>query len=363
MAAAQVQLYDGGLLRFAEVGTASDVRRTYKLDNHGIARFVIDRADPQAKYLDPRRGNVVVITSESYPVPWAGKAVTMRGDPTDGTIQVSCKSYDAILDERFLGDDADFDGSASRAFADALGQAGANPHGIGRGLIADTEQRFKGVLSRYSARQALDGIAETAGMEWWLEHKVSGGQLSVRANMASARGVSRYATTALVHGGPNGPAIGSWTIDGEVAAFSATVVGGASSPIQGFNDRVAAAVIEAPSDIGRIHGFQVERDGTGETLMTSREVLSVAEALRERGRVVDAARVALARPGAQRRLSDVIVPLASGLWPQIGVGEVVRCVSPLSFLEGFDGPMRVNSIEVREEAGEMALSGGILGPE
>lgn len=362
MPAPQVHIYSGSFQRFAEVATASDIRRTYKLDNHGIARFTVDRDDAQVRHLDPRRGNIVVITSASYPWPWVGKVTTMRGDPVKGTVQLSCKSYDSILDERYLGTDATFNRTAGQAFLEALGQAGAiNPHGIEAGAVDDTQRRFEGSLPLQSGRQALDTIAGVAGMEWWLEHQISGSRLTVRAHMAGARGTNRYATALLVHGAEPGPAIGSWSIDGEAAAFSATVVGGASSPIQAFNSRATAKATKAPADIGTIHGFPIERDGTGATMLTRREVLDFTESLRATGRVTDAAQAALARPGVQRRLQDVLVPLDASLWPSLGVGDVVRCEAPLAFLDGYSGPLRVLSAEVREEAGELALSGAILG--
>jgi len=355
--AAQVHIYDGAFERVGEVATAGDLRRTYSMHNRDSARFVVDVDDSQAANLDPRKGNVVVITSDSYPWPWVGKVATLRANMVSGQIRVDARSYDSVLDERFLGKDAVFKESAGRAFTAALGALGENsPHGIGLGSVAQTERRFDGALPFQAGRGALDTIAKTAGMEWWLTPRVSGSQLRVSAHLATVRGVSRYGTTTLVHGA--GVSAQEWLIDGLAASFAATVVGGQSSPIQSFGDRATARATAAPAEIGGVHGFAIESSASS-SLVSRREQIVFAESLRGQGRVEDAARVAVAKPAAQRRMDLIASDVA--LWPSLGVGDVLRCQVPGAFLGDLDAAVRVLSTEVREEAGELGIVAQIMG--
>jgi len=354
---AQVRIYDGAFERVGEVVTAADLRRTYSLHNRDSARFVVDLADAQAANLDPRKGHVLVITSASYPWPWVGKVSTLRASMESGQLRVDARSYAAVLDERFLGRDAVFSEAAGRAFTAIVGALGErNPHGIGLGSVAQTERRFDGALPFQSGRAALDTVAKVAGMEWWISPRVSGSQLRVSAHLATVRGVSRYGTTTLVHG--SGMAAQEWLIDGLAASFAATVVGGQSSPIQSFGDRATARATAAPSDIGGVHGFKIESSASS-SLVSRREQIVFAESLRGQGRVEDAARVAVAKPTAQRRM-DLIVSDAA-LWPSLGVGDLLRCQVPGAFLGDLDAAVRVLSVEVREEAGEVAVVTQIMG--
>lgn len=345
-----VEVYDGSLVKVAEIASVSGVSYSRSLAGRDSARWTIARSDPQIGLLSPDAGNVVTLAGGL----WSGMVERIRGDDT-GTVTVEARSFDAILDARYLPTDAVYGPSASAAFRSIIGTAGErNPHGIGVGSVGSVSGRFTGSLQASSARRALDTVTGYAGAEWWVDPVVSGSSLNHYAHLADRRGLDRYDEVALVHGA--GVAVRQWVIDGQASAWSTTMVGGSSSPIQSVTDRDAAEAVAELGDV--VHGRWRTKVNKGATFASRRERIKVAEELRDAGRVKEAARIAAARPEPMERV-DVLVTDQT-IWTAVGPGDVVRLIAPDAMLTGLDTGARIMAWEINEDLGEAALVVEIL---
>ena len=351
----RVYIHDGATLRrIAQLTAVTDINRSYALREHvRTASFSIALGDGALGYTDPLDAHVVVIESTEYPLSWVGRIVEREGDRAGRTITVQADSYDAILSERFLPTDFTTPPTAGPAFRRILARLnGMNPTGI---AVGDVEDGNASPMSLANARgiEALDKLAEVAGMEWWLSYVVERGTLVVRANLAKERGTDFFSRVTLT--GPAGNfEVDGWRENGRARAYAQTVVGGEASVMEAFTERERSVALadrqsnrsdSAAREIV-IEAQRVLRFGrllAGETSFIAptqrRERLAVREELKEAGITGDVAeRLWLRRLLPSQVILGRAYPDDAGTWAHLEPGNVVHLVSGNAFINGYDGP-------------------------
>lgn len=356
----RVFLHDGALRRIGEVTTLGALDRSYLLGEESVCQTTVSPEDPLFAELQPTKGRILVVESPLYPLLWVGKVTQARRGAERGAVTVTARSYDRILSERVLGPQATYTRGCSEAILRVLADVNAtNPTGIAAGRRSDNLALFNGSLPYETARSALDKIADFGGLEWWLSYYAETGgtsALTIRLNVADARGVDAYRQCTLVDGG--NARWDDWIEDAEALTFGLTVVGGQATSGQPFNERPATKIDATQVVADAPHGYQVEGAEPNLSAITKADRIVVAEYLRAEGLTNEAARAQIARQrlsGATRSLRVTVTEQDAGLWAFLQPGNVVRIVMPTAFWSGFDGPARIVGVQPDEQAGGCGL--------
>lgn len=380
---ARVLLYDGSFRRLGQLTTATSINRSYRMESHGQASITIAVDDPLIGETSSLEGRIVVIESTVYPVPWVGKLTGRRGDRASGTVTLEADSFDAILDERALPRGYSTSGSAGGELARIISTVNSrNPTGIEIGAIQNHVIGIAGLsFPEWTARRALNAIAEQGGLEWWLDYMATATNIEILFRAARNRGFNRYRSVTLHDGG--NCTWTDWREDGKAYTFALTVVAGQTSVTESYTERArstrivqegggfvtqyeqvpfAEPIAPAPSTQsgnsgsqsisieGFVHGF-ITIAKRVLTPVTTREVVEVREELKTRDVTVQSAQARL----NNRRLSEKVISITHldpTEWDTLEVGSVVRLVAPGAFVDGFDGPARILGVQPMEELGE-----------
>jgi hypothetical protein len=354
---ASVYLHDEKFRRLGRLVTASGINRSHVLNGTSLAVCNVDRNDALAEQTEPRRGRILVVESPFYPYPWVGKITTVRQGRATEDLQVRAKSYDAVLGQRRLGASFTVRASAdvaARRVLQAINAQLVQP--IEEGLFSKSAEPVHAVFSRDKTDDALDVIAQAAGMEWWLDYDVSPSRIDTFANIAQWRGRNRFSSLALVDG--TTCEWTKWVIDAEAASFGLTLVGGQEQVVQALSDRASASADTDAVSFAAPHGFEVEGAEATTAELSRIERTVVASQLRDRNLVEQAAKAMLARQrvGGFTRVATVRAFLDGDIWPMLDVGSVIRLRLPTAFISGFDGPARILGTQPDEENGDMELA-------
>lgn len=364
---AVVYIHHGATLqRIGELTAVRDLNRSYALYEHTrTASMTVARSDPALEHTRVADAHVVAIQSVEYPLLWVGRIVERAGDRRARTVSLTADSYDAVLGERYLPAGFATPRGARRAVRQVVDLVNAaNPTGIGLGYIEDANAPPL-TLSRESGLAALDRIAETAGLEWWLSYSVVRGQLEILLNMAAERGADYSASVALVS--PGNWDVQGWRESGRAIAYAQTVVGGQVSPIEEFAEREGATVargVEASQGDDVTQALVVEARRVlafghlirGESSFVAptqrRERLAVIESLREAGVPMEVAQALLDRPLPQRVILGRAIPDVEGQpansWRYLEPGNVVRVSAADVFDGDYEGVGRVLATQPME---------------
>lgn len=361
----RIYIHDGASLhRIAQLTAVTDLNRSYALREHvRTASFTIALSDDALQFTNPRDAHVIWIESSEYPLPWVGRIVDREGKRADRTVTITADSYDAILGERVLSSDFTTPGATRTAFQSILARLnGMNATGIGVGYVEDGKAA---PMSLPNARgvEALDKLAEVAGMEWWLSYALEGPTLVIQANLARERGADLYSSVVLT--GPDGNfEVEGWRENGRGSAYAQTVVGGESSVLEAFTERErSVALADGQSNRSDPETLQLVVEAqrvlrfdhllAGETSFIAptqrRELLAVREELKEAGITGEVAEALFMR----RRLPSQVIlgrayPDARETWKYLEPGNVVHLVAGDAFIDGYDGPAVVVATQPME---------------
>ena len=364
----RIYIYDAETLRrVAELTAVTSINRAYALHEHiRRAEFDIPWSHPDAELTDEADANVVYITSSECPYPWVGRIIERVYNHADRTITVHADSYEAILAERILSTDFSVPSGTGSALARILGSInGANATGI---EIGHYDQLSSPPMTMANIRgiEALDKLAENAGMEWWLSYRYMAGLLHIALNMAVARGASYYDSIVLSQ--PGNFEVVSSRGDGRGNAYAQTVVAGQASVVEAFSERERSTAVR-DSQFNRndpatktliAEAKRVVRFGhvlAGETSFRAptqrREVIAVREELKEAGITGEVSVQLLnrqrypARSLQGRAYPDQEGQLATD-WKYLEPGNVVHLVSEDAFGSGYDGPAVIVGVQPME---------------
>lgn len=362
---ARVFIHDGNGARLCELVDAIG-KRSYRTMQVSRAIYVIGEDDPNLRHCDPREGRILVVESSLYPLIWAGPLASMEGNPQQGTIQLEARSYEGVLQERFLPSELTVSGSAGAVF-EALWQAVEleNPSGVSLSPNLAAGQPFDDTT--YSDRSLFDAwnlVAQQTGHEWWLEHEVVTGVLQTQAQFRPARGQDR-SSVRLVVGTQPSERVNRWRISAEGATYRIRAVGGASSATQAFTERsrVERRAGKAPVSTaalvagGSRHGFDFSKWPTGENVVTRADRLAIVENVIGAGSLAITAE-ALLRQGRTAQLAiDLEVQGVPELWQSCMPGDVISVSLPAPyFIDGYEGTAAIVDTEPWEEAGTLRMT-------
>jgi hypothetical protein len=333
------------------------------------AIYVLPEDAPALALCDPREGRFLVIESSLYPLTWAGPIASLEGAPEPGKVQIEARSYEGVLQDRYLPSDFAVDGSSGAVF-EALWRAVELENPIGMSLSPNLAagQPFDG--TNYGDRSLFDAwnlVAQQTGHEWWLEHEVVQGQLQTQAQFRPARGQDRTAEVQLVVGPWGNVRVNRWRISVEGATHRVRAIAGASSATQAFSERSrverrggksapvsTAALVTA--QMSR-HGFDFGKWPTGDSVLSRGERLAILENVRGEGSLAIAAEAVLSKGRTAQRAVDIELQGAGELWRYCTPGDVIRLtLSPPYFVDGIDAPVAILDTEVVEENGTMRLN-------
>jgi hypothetical protein len=366
----RVYLHNGAGRRVGMVSTAKNVDRSYLIMEPASARFTVASDDPLLTDFDPREGRFVVIESEQYGYPWVGKLTQPSGKRSDETITIIGRSLDAVLAQRFLS--GTYSGSAGAVFTAMIQDAaGQNPTGIGVSIDVSPGPAYRATINKQTAYQALNALARATAHEWGIAYGVSESEISALAYFRPALGIDRCRQASLVDGG-NGQ-WDEWKINGEATTFAMTVVGGAESTLQAWEERpqvrrqaTLALGAGSAAPLGSWHGHSIPRTDPGGSPLTRVERLQVAEALKSAGQAQNAADALLGRPYEPERAMTWVAWAQSSAgtavdWSPFDVGSIVQAKAPGAFTAGFDGSMRILATQPVEEDGVLRMVTAIVG--
>lgn len=377
---ARVSICDGSLRRIGVLNTATQVNRSYGIDNRDTASVQIALDDVHIGDTNPLDGRVLLIESNHYPVPWVGKVTKRRG--THETVMLEARAFDGIFDHRVLPTAYETTRTAGEEFRRLVQTVNEiNATGIEVGRV-ENHVRIAGLaFPDWTARRALDALAEQSGMEWWVEYDVSaGGVITATFRVERERGFDRYRAgdrVTLVADSNGNAEWSQWSEDAEAAAFSLTVVAGQTSVTESFTQRSRAVVVTeqgggfVPTIGPTVSGptQTVNPDGSGSATqassyatfgaaptspVTRSQRVVVQEELKNQDVTVQSAQALISR----RRFSEKVITCTAvdtDTWASLRVGDFIRLLAPEAFIDGFDGPARVLGVQPLEEVGLMRL--------
>ncbi|MGE0133770.1 MAG: hypothetical protein AB7L91_06245 [Dehalococcoidia bacterium] len=364
----RLYIHDGETMRrLAELTDVSSINRDFALREHvRQAEFDIAWSHPDGALTDDERGNVLFIESPEYPSPWVGRIVTRRANHAGRFWTVYAESYEAILGERVLDTEfATTRGRASTVARQILARVnGINATGIEMGGGEDTDVPPL-ALANILGIEALERMAENAGMEWWLSYEYDAGAVRVFLNVGRERGTSFYDRVVLRQ--PGNFEIADSQSSNRNRVYAMTVVGGQASPSTTFAERERAVAVrdgqfsrgDSSAGVHIVEGARLTRHGHvigGESSYRAptqrRERLLVLEELKAQGVTREVAEARLTRQRPPRTLvgrayPDVEGTLASS-WKYLEPGNVLHLVSEDAFGVGYDGPAVVVGVQPME---------------
>lgn len=364
----RLYIHDGETMRrLAELTGISSINRDFALrERVRQAEFDIAWSHPDGALTDDERGNVIVIESPEYPSPWVGRIVTRRANHAGRFWTVYADSYEAILGERVL--DTEFSTSRGRAATVArqiLARVnGINATGIEMGPGEDVLVPPLAVANILGI-EALERMAENAGIEWWLTYDYDAGAVRVLLNVGRERGASFYNRVVLRQ--PGNFEIADSQSSNRNRVYATTVVGGQASPTTTFAQRErAVAVRDQQFDRGdssagvyvvegdRLtrHGHVIGGEGGYRAPTQRRERLLVLEELKSTGTTREVAEARMSRQRPPRSLVGRARPDVEGTlattWKYLEPGNVVHLVSDDAFGVGYDGPAVIAGVQPME---------------
>lgn len=364
---AGVFIHDGQGRRLAELPLAVG-KRAYRTMQVSRAMYVIPETDEHLELCDPREGRYIVIQSPIYPTVWAGPITALEGGPVQGTVQIEARSFEGVLQERYLPSGFSVDGSAGAVFTAAWRAVEAeNPTGVVLSENLSAGQPFDG--TNYGDRSLYDTwnlIAQQTGHEWWLEHEVVEGQLLTVAHFRPARGQDNTATVTIGTG-PNANArVNRWRVSADGAQHRIRAIAGATSSLSAFSDRsrVERRLGLAPVSTAALitsgnsrHGYDFGKWPTGDSVLTRAERIAVVENVRGEGALAVAAEALLRQGRTAERAVDIEVQAHADLWRFCTPGDIVWLELPVPYMiDGYSGPVAIIDTEVTEELGTMRLN-------
>ena len=363
----RVYVHSGDGRRIAELVDAA-VKRSYRTMQVSRAICVIPETDPQLALCDPREGRLLVIESSAFPLIWAGPISSLEGGPVAGTVQIEARSYEAVLQERYLPTECAIDGTSGFVF-EALHAAveAENPTGVSLSRDIAAGQPFDQTV--YSDRSLFDAwtlVAQQTGQEWWLEHEMGDDVLQTQAHFRPARGQDRTTDVQLMVGPWANVRVNRWRISVEGAQHRIRGVAGATSATEAYGDRVRVErrLGKAPVSTAQLvqaqnmrHGYDFGKWPTGDTVLTRGERLAILENVRGAGALAIAAEATLLKGRTAQRAVDIALQAAPELWQFCTPGDVVRLNLPAPyFIDGIDTPVAILDVEVSEEDGTLRMT-------
>lgn len=362
-----VSIFDGNGRRLARLPDAVG-DRWYRTMQVGRGSYSIPQTDRNLELCDPTSGNLLVVESELYPLVWAGPIVRLAGRSATGEVRIEARSYEWILQRRFLPAGYAVNGTAGELFEDFLRRVESdNATRVALGSVAGGAYFPETSFAERSLFAAWSTLAQQTGNEWWLEHSVARDSLSVTAHFRPARGQDRQLEVRLVDGPRGSVNVNEWAIDIEAAPHLIRAVAGASSSTEGFSDRTRATrqgsasapvrgAVVATTPRTR-HGAQFERWPTGDSVVTRSEQYAVLENVRGSGPLATAAEALLLRGRVAQRPLDLEVTGYGDLWANITPGDLIGLELPEPyFIDGYAGPVAVISTQPLERVGRFGLT-------
>lgn len=363
----RVFVHDGAGVRLCEL-TEAVGKRSYRTMQVSRASFVVPETDVHLDLCDPREGRILVVESTLYPWVWAGPISALEGGPVQGTISIEARSYEGVLQERFLPTDFTGSGTSGQQF-EAMWRVveAENPTGVSLSPDLSAGEPFDNTA--YADRSLFDAwnlISTQTAHEWWLEHSVTNGVLETQAQFRPQRGLDRTGDVRLVVGPFANCRVNRWRMSAEGGTHRIRAVAGATSVTQGFTARsrverrsgkapVSTAVLATRTNTR--HGYTFAAWPQGNTPLTRGEQLAILENVRGAGALAIAAEAILARGRTAQRAVEIEVQAHGEMWEICTPGDVVTLTLPAPyFIDGYSGPVAIMDVEPTEELGTMRLN-------
>lgn len=355
----RVFLHDSSFTRLGRLSNAANVSRSYTIDSRDVATMDVGFDEPLLYELRPALGRVIVIESSSYALPWVGKIVAIKGDQARRTLTVNAKGYSSIFDNRILGPQFTARGAADSIINQALREVNSVSE---TGVIWAGGSAGEAILQlnapSQKCRVVFDRAARFGGLEWYIDAEPSPDNILLKLLTPKWRGLDRY-TEVKIQDGVSGDLL-SWKEDAEAAAFALVVVSAFDAATQSVNDRPISRIAEEAQNIDAPHGYAIDGSEIASTILTRNERAIVSEELKAAGSAAAAADAILAREGGVVRRSLSLNVTDVSLWSSIQPGDVVRVASKMAFLQGWDGPVRVQAVQPDEERGKLKAAVRLL---
>jgi hypothetical protein len=332
------------------------------------AMYTIEETHPHLALCDPREGRFLVVESSLYPFVWAGQLVSLEGGPVVGTIQLEARSFEGVLQSRYLPTDFAVDGSSGAVFT-ALWQAVERENPTGVSLSDDLAAGLPFDGTNYGDRSLFDAwnlVAQQTGHEWWLEHAVVNGQLVSQAQFRPARGLDRTEEVRVVVGPYGNARINRWRMSVESSSHRLRAIAGQTSATEAFSARSrverragAAPVSTASLVVGANtrHGYDFLKVPTGSSALTRAERIAILENVRSAGSLAVAAEALLRQGRSAENVVDIEIQGAAELWQHCAPGDVIRLTLPSPyFIDGVDTVAAIIDTEAVEESGTLRLN-------
>lgn len=362
----RVYVHDGDGRRLCELVEATG-KRSFGTMQVQRATCVIAETDPNLEHSDPGQGRFLVIESSLYGLTWAGPLVKITGGPVSGTIQLEARSYESVVQERFLPTGFTASGASGSVFTQ-LWEAveRENGTGVSLGEVSAGEPFPDGSYGELSLFGAWNRVAQQTAHEWWLEHAVVQGRLQTSAHFRPARGQDRTREVTLGVGSWAQVRVNDWWESTEGGVHRLRAIAGATGTTQGFTERSRVerrAGKSAPVSTATLvtaqntrHGYSFLKGPTGDSVLTRREQLLILENVRGSGALATAAESVLAKGRAVQRGADLELQGVGERWRLIEPGDVVRLMLPEPyFIGGYDGHVAVLDTEPVEELGTLRI--------
>lgn len=363
----RVYVHDGAGVRLCELVDAAG-KRSFRTMQVSRAAFIVPENDPQLPLCDPREGRILVVESSAYPYVWAGPLSSLEGGPVAGTVSLEARSYEGVLQERYLPTVAIGTGTSGQQF-EAMWAAVERENPTGVTLSPDLAAGEPFDDTNYADRSLFDAwnlAATQTGHEWWLEHSVTNGVLRTQAQFRPQRGQDRTGDVRLVVGPYANCRVNRWRMSAEGGAHRIRAVAGATSVTQAYTSRsrverrqgkapLSTAVLTQRTNTR--HGYTFAAWPQGDTPLTRAEQLAIMENVQGAGALAIAAESILARGRTAQRMVDLEVQGHPEIWPLCQPGDVVTLTLPAPyFVDGYDGPVAIVDLELAEELGTMRLN-------
>lgn len=365
-APARVAVHDGAGRYLADLQAPAG-KRAYRTMAVAQAQYVVDEEDPALAYCDPTEGCLLVVESELLPL-WAGPLVTLSGGPVQGTMTLEARSYEAVLQRRYLPTGFLASGSSGAVFRDAWRavEAENSANVVLAPDLAPGEPFAGGAYGDLDLFRVWTQLATQTAHTWWLEHRLVAGMLETTAHFRSERGQDRTAQVTLTVGPYASVRVNAWRITQDESPHRLRAVGGAASTTQAFSERPrlerrasASAPVSTASLVTREstrHGYDFARWPTGDTPLTRAEQLAILDNVRGSGELAIAAEAILRQGRMAQRAVDLEVQGYAELWPYCMPGDVIRLQLPAPyFLRGYSDVASILAVEGVEELGTMRL--------
>ncbi len=370
-APARVYLHDGYGRRLGQFAAAW-ANRVFASMDVLQAHVTVVADDPLLLEAASDEDRLLVIESTLYPLVWAGTIAGISGNPGEGTVSLEGRSYEEILQRRYLPRDFAPSGSAGAVFRQMHEAVeSSNPSGValassGLAVGLPFDSTNFGELSLFDAWST---VCEQTGYEWWLEHAVDlGGQLVTVAHFQAARGEDRRHVRLAFGGEAPNLNVRRWRLGLDSTVHWIRAIAGATSPTEAFTSRSRAdrrlsesgPISSAQRVISEFlrHGVAFVRRQTGRSPVSRGELVRIVENVRGAATLGTAAEALLLRGLGRDRTLDIEVWDDPHLWAEIAPGDVVHLsigTGTKVLIRGYDGPAAVVAVQPMEHEGLLHL--------